>query len=84
MSGEMFCLLGLLDVATLMPTDWPLSCPLTLFCVSDEGCVVFAWLIDVPDALGDAVSRWQGWQGSQDGEKLHDEANRLKLFGSRM
>ena len=28
--------------------------------------------VDKPDALSDAMGRRQGWQSSQDGEKLHD------------
>lgn len=68
--GHRLSLLGLLDVATLMPTERPLSCPLTLLMFSIA--VKSARRLHAPDALGDSMSRGQDWQSSEDGKELHD------------
>jgi hypothetical protein len=47
------CLLGLLEVATLMPLERPLSWPLTLGMIS--GVMGGLGGRHVPDALGDGV-----------------------------
>jgi hypothetical protein len=67
---ERLGLLGLLDVATLMPLERPLSCPLTLIIISVA--VNSSRRLHAPDALGDGVGQGQGWQSSEDSEELHD------------
>jgi hypothetical protein len=55
-----------------MPTARPLSCPLILWPVSCDVTEETNCSSDEPNPLGDAVSRRQNWQSSQDGEEFHD------------